>query len=113
MKTQNAALCVQTEHLPPATPTLVTSPTPTISPTVSRTPAALIVIVTRLLVPRRWWAFEFLLHLGIRFAHFCISQMHFPEEVVSQSPVVVQPTEVGTAYIADLQLLVARGTRGI
>lgn len=39
--------------------------------------------------------------------------MHLSKEVICQSSVVVESTQVGTAYVADLQLLVARGTGGI
>lgn len=39
--------------------------------------------------------------------------MHFSEEVVRQTPVVIESAEVGAANVADLQLLVTRRTGGI
>jgi len=39
--------------------------------------------------------------------------MHLSKEVICQPSVVVESTQVGTADVADLQLLMARRTRGI
>lgn len=39
--------------------------------------------------------------------------MHLAVEVVGQAAVVVQAAEVGAAHVAHLQLLVARGARGV
>lgn len=39
--------------------------------------------------------------------------MHLSEEVIRQTTVVIQSTEVCAAHIADLQFLVARGAGGI
>lgn len=39
--------------------------------------------------------------------------MHLAKEVVCQAAIVVQPRQVCTTYVADLQLLMSTGTRGI
>jgi len=39
--------------------------------------------------------------------------MHLPVKMVRQSPIVIQPTEIGATDVADLELLVARGTRRV
>lgn len=46
-------------------------------------------------------------------AHFRVSHVHFSEEVIGQSAIVIQTGQVGTANITNLQLLVAGWTRGI
>lgn len=46
-------------------------------------------------------------------SHIRVSHVHLSEEVVCQSSVVIESTQVGTADIAYLQLLVARRTGGI
>lgn len=43
-------------------------------------------------------------------AHLRVAQVHLAVEVVGEAAVVVEPAEVGAADVADLQLLVARGT---
>lgn len=37
--------------------------------------------------------------------------MHLSKEVIGQTPVIIQPAEVGAANVADLQLLVSTGPR--
>lgn len=39
--------------------------------------------------------------------------MHFSIEMIRQPPIVIQPTQIGTAHIADLEFLVARGPGGV
>lgn len=39
--------------------------------------------------------------------------MHLPIEMIRQSSIIVKPTEIGSTYITDLQLLMSRGTRRI
>jgi len=39
--------------------------------------------------------------------------VHLSVEVIGKSSVVVQSAEIGTAHVAYLQLLVARGARGV
>ena len=46
-------------------------------------------------------------------AHIRVSHVHLSEEVVRQTAVVVQSREISATDVADLQLLVARGTRCI
>lgn len=46
-------------------------------------------------------------------AHIRVSHVHLSEEVICQSSIVVESTQVGTADVADLQLLVTRRTGGI
>ena len=38
-------------------------------------------------------------------AHLRVPQMHLPIEMVGQAPIIIQPAQVGTTHIADLQLL--------
>lgn len=62
---------------------------------------------------RRLSALELVLELLMNLAHLSVSDMHLAVEVVSQTAVVVEPGEIGTADIADLELLVARGTSSV
>lgn len=39
--------------------------------------------------------------------------MHLPIKVIRQPPVVVQPTQIRAAHVADLEFLVAAGPGGI
>lgn len=39
--------------------------------------------------------------------------MHLPVEMIRQSPIVVQATQIRTTHVADLQLLMPAGARGI
>ena len=39
--------------------------------------------------------------------------MHLPVKVIGEAPVVIETAEVGAADVADLELLVARGARGV
>lgn len=62
---------------------------------------------------RRRSILEFLAELFERFAHIRITHMHFPEEMIRQSTVVVKATQIRAAYVADLQFLMTGWTRGI
>lgn len=57
---------------------------------------------------RRRPSFQLLAQLLIRLAHVRVSHVHLPVEVVRQTAIVVESTQIGAANIADLQLLVAR-----
>lgn len=56
---------------------------------------------------------ELLAQLLVRLAHVGVAHVHLAVEVVRQAAVVVEAGEVGAADVADLQLLVARGPRGV
>lgn len=58
-------------------------------------------------------ALEFHAKLLGSLAHIRVSHVHLSKEVICQSSVVVESTQVGTTDVADLQLLVARRTGGI
>ena len=49
----------------------------------------------------------------MRLAHLRIAQMHLAVEVICQTTIIVEAAEVGAADVADLQLLVAAGARGV
>ncbi len=53
---------------------------------------------------------QFLLQSLIRLPHLRITQMHLPIEMIRQPSIIVKPTEIGSTYITDLQLLMPRGT---
>lgn len=48
------------------------------------------------------WALQLLLQDTKCLAHLRIAQMHFAEEVIRQTTIVIQTTKVCAAYIADL-----------
>lgn len=62
---------------------------------------------------RRRPSLQLLAQLLIRLAHVRVPHVHLAVEVVRQPAVVVEPGEVRAADVADLQLLVARGPRGV
>lgn len=49
----------------------------------------------------------------VRLTHLRVAEVHLSIKVVGQAAIVVKAAEVGTAHIANLQLLVARGTRSV
>lgn len=53
-------------------------------------------------------SFQLLAQLLIRLAHVRVSHVHLPVEVIRQPAIIVESTQIGTANVADLQLLVAR-----
>lgn len=66
------------------------------------------------MMANRWCAaFQLRAELLEALAHVRVSHMHFSEEVIRQSSVVIKSTEVGPAHVADLQLLVAGWAGGI
>lgn len=62
---------------------------------------------------RRRSSLKLLAKFPERLAHIRISHVHFSKEVVRQSAVVIETTEVCAAHVADLQLLVTRGAGGV
>lgn len=71
-------------------------------------------IVFFIVVANRWSApLELRTQFPTCLAHVGIAHVHLSKEMIRQPPVVVEPTQVRTADIADLQLLVTRWPRGI
>lgn len=58
---------------------------------------------------RRQPSLELLTKLFPSLAHIRVSHVHLAEEVIRQTTVVIQSTEVCAAHVADLQFLVAGG----
>lgn len=61
-----------------------------------------------------WWsALELLAEFLKRLAHVRVTHVHFTEEMIRQSTIVIETTQICAANIAYLQLLMTRRARGI
>lgn len=113
---QNERRDLGSGHLPPSTPSAVSSTsTPATIPraTATRSASRTVWILLLMMTNRR----SSTLQLGAEFlealAHIRISHMHLSEEVIRQSSVIIKSAEVGATDVAHLQFLVAGRSGGI
>lgn len=69
--------------------------------------------IIRLLPLRRCPPLQLLLQPLPRLPHLRIAQMHLPIEVIRQSPIIIQSTQIRATHVTDLQLLVTRRSGGV